>query len=416
MKNRTTDFYKNRRGNFALTTAIVAPVLMGVVGLAVDFSIFFSQKSQMQEAADQAALAAVREAALQGWSKVTAESVASDFVDETMLGSAISSAVYTTSVDVDAATGTVDVSIRQDGHGYFLLGMFKSNPQIAVESKAAIASTTNICVLGLDETSKGTVEVDDNSNLIGDRCSVFSNSTNKESIEVDTGSKVKASSVCSSGGVKGSVTDISPTPVTDCPVTPDPLLSRAAPPVGSICDFTDFQSDTSTTIEPGVYCGGIKLTGGNVFAKPGIYVIKDGEFNISGSASLTGANVGFYFTGDAAKTNIGSATTISLTAPKTGPMAGILFFEDRASTKGREFVISSKDAKTMVGTVYLSNGTLTVRKAGGFGEASEWTAIVARKILIDQGSTLQLNSDFGASDIPAPAGIAGGIGQVYLTK
>ncbi|MEZ5799436.1 MAG: TadE/TadG family type IV pilus assembly protein [Nitratireductor sp.] len=154
MKKRISKFFSNKRGNFALTTAIVAPVLMGVVGLAVDFSIFYSQKSQMQEAADQAALAAVREAALQGWSKVTAESVASDFVDETMLGSAISSAVYTTSVNVNEANGTVDVSIRQDGHGYFLLGMFKSNPQIAVESKAAIASTTNICVLGLDGTSK----------------------------------------------------------------------------------------------------------------------------------------------------------------------------------------------------------------------------------------------------------------------
>ena len=416
MKKRISKFCSNKRGNFALTTAIVAPVLMGVVGLAVDFSIFYSQKSQMQEAADQAALAAVREAALQGWNKVTAESVASDFVDETMLGSPISSAVYTTSVNVNEANGTVDVSIRQDGHGYFLLGMFKSNPQIAVQSRAAIASTTNICVLGLDPTDNATVEMNGKSALVGDNCSIFSNSTDKDGLMVESGSKIKASSVCSSGGIKGNAIDISPTPVTDCPLTPDPLLSRAAPPVGSICDYTDFQSNTSISIEPGVYCGGIKLTGGNVFAKPGIYVIKDGEFNISGSANLTGTNVGFYFTGDAAKTNIGSATTISLTAPKTGPMAGILFFEDRASTKGREFVISSKDAKTMVGTVYLSNGTLTVRKAGGFGEASEWTAIVARKILIDQGSTLQLNSDFGASDIPAPAGIAGGIGQVYLTK
>ncbi|MEZ5790045.1 MAG: TadE/TadG family type IV pilus assembly protein [Nitratireductor sp.] len=71
MKKRISKFsFSNKRGNFALTTAIVAPVLMGVVGLAVDFSIFYSQKSQMQEAADQAALAAVREAALQGWSKV----------------------------------------------------------------------------------------------------------------------------------------------------------------------------------------------------------------------------------------------------------------------------------------------------------------------------------------------------------
>ncbi|MCB1428809.1 MAG: pilus assembly protein, partial [Nitratireductor sp.] len=400
MRKRKSGFFTNKRGNFAITTAIVAPVLMGVVGLAVDFSIFFSQKSQMQEAADEAALAAVREAALQGWNKITAESVASDFVDETMLGSAISSAVYSTAVDVNEATGTVEVSIRQDGHGYFLLGMFKSNPQIAVKSRAAIASTTNICALGLDDTAKGTLELDDNASLIGDNCSIFSNSIHKEGMKIENGSKIKAASVCSSGGIKASITDVSPTPVTDCPAVPDPLLSRTAPAVGNACDYKDFKSDVSTTIEPGVYCGGLKLNGGDVFAKPGIYVIKDGEFNITGSTKLSGDNVGFYFTGDTAKTNIGTATTISLTAPKTGPMAGILFFEDRASLKGRDFVISSKDAKTMVGTVYLPNGTLKVRKVGGFGEASEWTAIVARKILIDQGSTLQLNSDFGSSDIP----------------
>ncbi|MEZ5872867.1 MAG: TadE/TadG family type IV pilus assembly protein [Nitratireductor sp.] len=415
MKTRPLRFLEDKRGNFAIITAIIAPVLIGVIGLAVDFSIFFSQKSQMQEAADQAALAAVREAALQGWNKVTAESVAADFVDETMMGSSISAAVYTTSVGVNETNGTVDVSIRQDGHGYFLLGMFKSNPQIAVQSRAAIASTTNICVLGLDASASGTLQMDGKSGLLGDNCSMFSNSTDAGSIIVQSASKMTAASICSSGGIKGSSVDISPLPVTDCPPIPDPLLSRSAPTVGS-CDFTNFQTDVTGMINPGVYCGGIKLTGGTVTAKPGIYVIKDGEFNISGSTIFNGTNVGFYFTGDASKTNIGTSTTISLTAPKTGPMAGILFFEDRKAPMGREFIVSSKDARTLVGTVYLPNGTLTVRKAGGFGETSDWTAIVARKILIDQGSTLQLNSDYATSDIPAPQGIAGGIGQVYLTK
>ena len=98
-------------------------------------------------------------------------------------------------------------------------------------------------------------------------------------------------------------------------------------------------------------------------------------------------------------------STLSLTAPKTGPMAGILFSEDRSAPLGRNFVMRSKDAERLEGVIYLPRGRLVVEKASRIGQVSKWTAIIARNIEIRQGPELQLNSDYGGSSIPVPGGI-----------
>jgi hypothetical protein len=104
-----------------------------------------------------------------------------------------------------------------------------------------------------------------------------------------------------------------------------------------------------------------------VTLKPGVYIIKDGPLWLGGNATLTGVNVGFFFEGNGPAFDFGASTQISLTAPKTGPLAGILFFEQRSAKPGRTFAIRSKDAEQFEGTVYLSRGYLLVEKASRLG-------------------------------------------------
>jgi Flp pilus assembly protein TadG len=54
-------FRGHQTGNIALNFAIVAPVLMGFVGVAVDMASLNQSKAQLQSVADSAALAAARE-------------------------------------------------------------------------------------------------------------------------------------------------------------------------------------------------------------------------------------------------------------------------------------------------------------------------------------------------------------------
>lgn len=51
-------FMKNRGGNFAMTSALLAPLLIGVAGLAIDVTNVMQKKSDLQAIADAATLAA----------------------------------------------------------------------------------------------------------------------------------------------------------------------------------------------------------------------------------------------------------------------------------------------------------------------------------------------------------------------
>ncbi len=403
-------------GNFAVIAAIVAPVLFGVVGLAVDFSIFFSQKTQMQEAADAAALTAVRESALQGWSESTAQAAADAFISTTLASSGISSAVYESEVTVDEKAKRVTVAIRQDGHGYLLLGLYKSNPQISVSATAAMAGSSNLCLIALDPSSSSALRLTGKAQLAASGCGTFVNSVSPTALDVEPGSKVAADLVCTSGGYSGQNADFNPDPTTDCPQTPDPLAGRPQPTVGG-CDFYNTKVKLAAVLLPGVYCGGIEISAvGIVTALPGIYVIKDGKFEITSAAKLIGINTGFFLTGKVNKITFSGLSTVALTAPKTGPMAGILFFQDRNSPRGTDFEISSADARTLVGTIYLSRGNLLVRGKSRFAEVSDWTAIIAQNIRFEDGPLVKLHSDYSGSDIPVPGGIAAQSAKVYLTE
>ena len=75
---------------------------------------------------------------------------------------------------------------------------------------------------------------------------------------------------------------------------------------------------------------------------------------------LTGANVAFYFTGSKAQLLFDVQSSIDLTAPRDGLMAGLLMFEARNQPKTGLHKILSDDARNLLGTIYLSRGTLHV--------------------------------------------------------
>lgn len=102
----------------------------------------------------------------------------------------------------------------------------------------------------------------------------------------------------------------------------------------------------------------------DVVFQPGVYVIKDGPFLIAANAEVSGTGVGFYFVGDAGQATVFSAgpqSFIDFSAPIDGPLAGILFFEDRGAPPLRTFEILSDKARNLLGTFYIPNGQFSVR-------------------------------------------------------
>jgi hypothetical protein len=250
--------------------------------------------------------------------------------------------------------------------------------------------------------------------LTADSCAIYSNSTSDSSLKVSNMARVKADLVCVSGGVSGAKSAINPEPIEDCAPISDPLADRPDPKLG-ILDCDKLASITlpivgnllgTTVLEPGTYCGGI-VVAGKVKLKPGIYTINNGLLSVLAGGTLEGENVGFYLTGEKSKLLFAPTSTISLTAPKTGPLAGILFFEDRSTLLNAKDYhhILSNNARRLVGTMYFPRSKLRISANNPVADKSEYTVIVAREFQLDNGPELVLKTDYAASPIPLPDGV-----------
>ncbi len=273
-----------------------------------------------------------------------------------------------------------------------------------------------VCVIALGDRVNKAINLNRRSQVTAVDCSVYSNSTLRESIDARDTSRLVAQSICTAGGYGGMLANYSPEPLTDCPPLPDPLESRPAPEVGD-CTATNLMiRDRTTTLGPGTYCGGIAIGGSaRVTLQPGEYVIKDGKLKVDGTATLWGQYVGFYFTGNASSFSFTKEATVDLWAPKHGPMAGILFWQDREAVSQQKFTISSDYTRTLVGTIYLPRGRLVVNSDSPVADRSAYTAIVALGIDLDAGPELVINANYGDTDVPVPTGV-GPTGTTRLAR
>jgi hypothetical protein len=135
-----------------------------------------------------------------------------------------------------------------------------------------------------------------------------------------------------------------------------------------------------------VYCNGINLTAaaGTVTFNPGTYILKGGGLNLNGVvASIQGTGVTFYNTYDATypygPINIQSTfSAVSFTAPTTGSLAGILFFQDRSVVSSTANTFNDFVAGTSLeGAMYFP--TTPVSFAAALGGA-HYTILVADTI------------------------------------
>ncbi|MGB8818893.1 MAG: pilus assembly protein TadG-related protein [Rhizobiaceae bacterium] len=420
---------RDRAGHFAVGFALLAPLLFGLAGGAVDMIAFERNLKRMQHAADIAALAAAREGSLQGWDEQIASQIAAQFaagnLEETFAAAGEAKTVamsdsggqYRIATAVDQFNKTVTVTIENDYYPYFFLGYFRHSPQISVQAQANVSGEMNICVIGLDPASAATFQLSDDAKLTAPKCAVFSNSVATDGFIADGESLLTSDYNCSAGGFVGAARNFSGKSVTDCRPVDDPLAARGAP-ASSSCNFTNKTvSGLITFLNPGVYCGGIRVTNkANVVFKPGTYVIKDGEFKSDLGGILGGVGVTFVFVGPNSRFNFDATTIVAFSAPETGAYAGILFYQDPMAPWLTTFEISSKEAGILLGTIYLPNGIFKVHAANRIGDKSAYTVIIARKLDIGATADLVINANYASTKVPVPDGVGPSTGAVKLIR
>jgi Flp pilus assembly protein TadG len=414
-------FLHLEQGAAAIVFGVAAPLLVGVAGIAVDYARFTNTQSELQGLADGAAVAAAKGLSVASMDGITAKGAVESYVQGNAANIAWQKGKNGIEVTakVDQKNNTVEVELSKKWSpmlAHVLTG--KITTPVVVSSTAKMVGTGKICMIALREHANKALHVLKNATLIADGCAVYSNSTHSHSIWIDNNGSVTAKLICAAGGVKyKKSTSVKPSVTEDCPPIPDPLADRPAPP-SDICPKSATKlviNNQVTTLSPGTYCGGLEITGNSdVTFMPGDYIIKDGPFVVTDTSKIRGENTGFYFTGSNAVLKFDDKTSVELTAPKQGPLAGLLFFEDRNAAKNNVHIINSDDARVLLGTIYFPKGTLRVSANAPVADQSAYTAIIAEMLDLDEGPDLVLRSDYGATDIPVPAGLIGG--NVVLTK
>jgi hypothetical protein len=223
----------------------------------------------------------------------------------------------------------------------------------------------------LNPSASGALSVSGNAsiNIPGE---VVVDSNSSSALSAAGNAQISASVIDVLGGFQktGSVT-ISPAPTTGVSVA-DPLAALTPPSPGGLTNYGSVSfTDGSHTINPGIYSQ-IKVSGNASVtmsagsgATPGIYIIEGGGLTVTGNASLSGQNIFIYNTGSnypSSAGNFGGITlsgngTFSLTAPTSGPYAGVAIFQSRANTRALSF--SGNAMSGISGIIYAPNALLS---------------------------------------------------------
>jgi Flp pilus assembly protein TadG len=413
----------------ALTFALILPILIAAGGAAIDYSLALMTQTKMKGVADSAALASVRELQLARTDSSRVTVIANNVINSLLQGA-------TSTIKVDFQAMTVHVAIQNQ---YTPVFGILSEMNLQASATAKMSGSMPLCLLGLDPKAPQTIGLEQSALLTAPGCLVQSNSTNAMGIQSKDNAVMTVGMICSAGGkVQTSNSNYSPAPTTDCPVLADPLSSRVAPPIGA-CNYTDMVVDGGhATLQPGVYCGGLKLTNGaEGILSSGIFIIKDGPLIVDGGASISGTEVGIYLKGSAANLTFDADTTINLSAPKDGPLAGILIFDDptgasapakapksgrgaagRALKTGepRQHQILSDNARNLLGTIYMPQGEIIIDATKPIADKSAYTVLVVDQLHLYSGPNLVLNADYSASDVPVPPGVGPYGAKIFLSN
>jgi Flp pilus assembly protein TadG len=401
-KNTMKKYRENTRGSTVVMFALALPMLLGAIGLAIDFATFSMKRSTLQSAADASALAGAKQLSLSSSTDQIIESAALALLKEEVSGK---DDAATGDVKVDRKLGSVKVDVTEYWTPFFAHYIGADITPVTVTATGSLAGESKVCVLTL-ATGWQSFWMEHNSSIKATDCAIYSNSTDRYGVYFGSATSIESSLVCSAGGVygrgKSSITQLQ----TDCPKLPDPLAAVPTPTVTG-CDYTNYKISTGTaSLLPGTYCGGISISGNaKVDIAEGEYVVKNGPFVIAQSAQVHSKNTVFYLTGMSSLINFTGDATIDMNGRETGAMAGLLFFEDPKSSTFRMHRINATNAHNLTGTFYIPRGILLIDPNANIGENSAYTAIVANRLWVQQGPNLVLNSDYSATSVPVPAGI-----------
>ncbi len=408
-------FAADRRGSMAVWFALGMVAICGMGAVAVDLSRLYVFETQLQGAADAAALAAIDELPDENAARSAAIEYAGKNLDSAVHGTALSDSdvefgtwdeVTRTFDPAGSPENAVRVSVRMtEANGNAASNLIGnvlgfSNSDVSVQTIAGLPKDP-VCVLSLELTAKHTWLLEGDVSFYGPDCDVYVNSEHSnDAVDPKGSGTVITSSIKAVGYGHGNLQNLSP-PLEDMddPI-PDPLDGVLAVPSAFPCDEWSLVVDEDDTLSPGVYCGGLTIEdGATVTLDPGLYVVSGDKFLVD-EANVEGDGVTIYLADEDAEIDWRGDEGeyhVNLSAQTTGPYAGIVLFEPSDDNKTHSF---DEVDFNLEGTVYLPNGRVEIVNAGTSNDDPDFTVFIALEFVYDGSGTVTMNYDYLNSDVP----------------
>jgi len=424
----------DERGVSGIVTAMALTALMGFSGLAIDVVMWQSNQRAMQGAADQAALAAPT--AFRNAGETTALGLSPTALNAAY-ATAIQSGYPAASVTVAAYNngstctnnGCIQVTITQQQERYFTGIFLTSTVNVSVSAVGTCKGCENgsftvgsnggdPCVMALDGSGKGVITDTGGAVLSLSNCNLYNNAPNTDATVVNNGGVIEGCSITDPCGSKAFLAQPNvPAGTLDVPVVtsaspaPDPYANIAPPTVAATCikNFDAWASPPGSktsfvNVPSGTYCPG-NINGTNLsFADNAVIVINQNnglDTHGNNNSSMSGSGVTIYALGGG---SINANTVMNISAPTTGPYAGLaLWFGDSSPV-----TYNGSNSGTFKGAIYAPDANVSY--AGNGGSSSTCTRLVAGAITLSGGAAAVFNNS-GCPTVAGPvltsSGVAG---------
>lgn len=406
-------FRHEKGGNFATAFALAAGPLLLAGTLTVDATAMLREKQIVQDALDAALLAIGGELGA-GMTKAELDAlgrnVFSANLPDDMAG--LQFDYLGVASEAEATLYGLAASQAAELHlataAFDFTGSFGLYPERRFEEIAGIlpSVTGDFCVLALNENLQRAISIGGNTRVEFADCDLVSNSAAEPAIHVGGSGEVKAKCLRAVGtieasgfraelacdGVKeGDSPQADPFAGLERPEPGEPYdMAGCGQPAGQgggsgSCE-AGYELGGVLTLKPGTYAGlDVK---GRIDLEPGNYIMT-GQLHINANADLRGSGVTF-FLASGAQVNINGNATVDLSAPETGPYAGmaIVTMEDFA---GALKLNGTADAR-LSGLIYAPNAA-AVEYMGNGEIVGRCISIVAQSVVFTGNSNIVSTCD-----------------------
>ena len=405
--------------------------MFGLTGLVVDLGYMYYLKKSAENAADAAAMAGILQfqsglggaSATCGESGVVCQSATScnpapgNYLNSACLYATQNgfSSAGNQSVTVAAGTGSpptasgvyslgywVTVRVSQTVPQLFMPVMGINNGTVAAEATAATTPNRD-CIWVMAPTGIGLSM--NGTTTLSSGCGVFVDSSDSQALSGVGGASLTASEIDIVGNYSWHGPISPDPPTTGLQARADPLATLAMPGTSGVTIQSSSQDTikSNTTLQPGIYQGGIWVKKGTATFSPGTYIIEGGGVGTQDTnCAIQGTGVTIYNTcsnpgscgvgSNYAPFSINANSTVSLSAPTTGTYTGILIMEDRSIPVGTfSDTFGGGSTAQYTGVIYSPRSNVEM-----YGNASltSYTTIVAYTLTMV--GTTYFNDDYSS--------------------